>query len=47
MISTVTENHFMETDYEERKWVNEKVCKTDTSRKFLPKNNKTYYTHVF
>lgn len=48
MISIVTENRFMETDYEERKWVNNKVCKTDICKKFLSKNfNKAYYTSVF
>lgn len=48
MFSVVTGTCFIETDYEERKWVNEKVWKIGTSRKFLSENvNKTYCTRVF
>lgn len=48
MFSVVTGTCFIETDYEERKWVNEKVWKIGTSRKFLSKNvNRTYCTRVF
>lgn len=48
MFSVVTGACFIETDYEERKWVNEKVWKIGTSRKFLSENvNKTYCTRVF